>query len=247
LELTGNCQKQNFAQSVDNLILVVNVTTSHLQKTKLNFLVGTKRNKMGKKLTAEEIGQHVIDNPSTGFDQCSQCQGIEAQGAMKDLDESKPFDDVLICDECAAVANQCSNCDFDMGQGYENCGGAGDGVCPECGQDDGKAVPQKVQVTAYDDGDGVEWKLMFGDETVEDGFQSTADAEMWARDNGYIPMSQEPEAYEVSVCRTGYGFHRIQVQARSPEEAEELALDEAGDHEYSEKSSEYTTDGVTRL
>lgn len=106
---------------------------------------------------------------------------------------------------------------------------------------------QKVQVTAYDDESGAAWKLMFGDETVEDGFDSTTDAEMWARDNGYIPMSQTPEEYEVSVCRTGYGFHKILVQARSQEEAEELALEEAGDHEYSEKSSEYTLDGATRL
>jgi len=42
--LNGNYQKQNFAQSVDNLILVVNVTMSHLQMTKLNILVEKKRN-----------------------------------------------------------------------------------------------------------------------------------------------------------------------------------------------------------
>jgi alpha-glucosidase (family GH31 glycosyl hydrolase) len=113
---------------------------------------------------------------------------------------------------------------------------------------------QKVQVTGYfyegdeDKGDEAKWwKLMFGDELVELGFASPEDAEIWARDNGYIPMSQEPETYEVSVCRTGYGFHKIQVQARSPEEAEELALDEAGDHTYSDKSSEYTTDGAHKL
>jgi len=29
----------------------------------------------------------------------------------------------------------CSNCNFDMGPAYENCGGAEDGVCPECGTD----------------------------------------------------------------------------------------------------------------
>jgi len=116
--------------------------------------------------------------------------------------------------------------------------------CPEfkLDQNDG----QKVHVTAYDDEDGAAWKLMFGDEVVEDGFQSTADAEMWARDNGYIPMSQEPERYRVSICRTGYGFTSIDVMARSPEEAEDLAHDEAGDHSYNEKSSEYTTDGVER-
>lgn len=55
---------------------------------------------MGNKLTPEEIGQHVIDNPSTGFDQCSVCQGVETQNSMKSLDEnSDDFD--LICDECS--------------------------------------------------------------------------------------------------------------------------------------------------
>lgn len=56
---------------------------------------------MGKKLTAEEIGQHVIDNPSTGFDQCCKCQGVETQNSMKFKDEESPDFD-LICDECAA-------------------------------------------------------------------------------------------------------------------------------------------------
>jgi hypothetical protein len=200
---------------------------------------------MGKKLTAEEIGQHVIANPSTGFDQCDCCQGIESQGTMKSKgEESLDFD--LICDECATEANLCSNCSFDMGQGYENCGGAEDGVCPDCGTVQG-AAPQKVQVTAYDDESGAAWKLMFGDETVEDGFDSTADAEMWARDNGYIPVSQEPESYTVTMCRTGYGFAYIDVMARSPEEAEELAMDEAGDHSYSEKASEYKADGANKF
>jgi len=30
--------------------------------------------------------------------------------------------------------NACSNCGFDMGDGYENCGASEDGVCPECGK-----------------------------------------------------------------------------------------------------------------
>lgn len=151
---------------------------------------------MGKKLTAPEIGQHVIDNPSTGFDQCCKCQGIETQGAMKDLDDSEPFADELICDECSdapEAAKPCGNCKFDMGPSYENCGASEDGICPECG-------------------------------TIE-----------------------TEEEYEVSVCRTGYGFAKITVTASSAEEAENKALDEAGDHEYSEKSSEYTTDGATAL
>lgn len=57
---------------------------------------------MGKKLTAEEIGQQVIDEPNTGFDQCYKCQGIETQGAMSSLNEnSDDFD--LICNECFEI------------------------------------------------------------------------------------------------------------------------------------------------
>ena len=44
--------------------------------------------------------------------------------------------------------------------------------------------------------------------------------------------------YEIEICRTGYGFATITVKADS-QEAERKALDEAGDHLYSEKSSEY--------
>jgi hypothetical protein len=46
--------------------------------------------------------------------------------------------------------------------------------------------------------------------------------------------------FEIDVCRTGYGFARIEVEAETKEVAENLALDEAGDHDYNEKSSEYT-------
>lgn len=49
--------------------------------------------------------------------------------------------------------------------------------------------------------------------------------------------------YNITVCRTGYGFNTIEVEANNQKEAEEKALDEAGNHEYSEKSSEYTLDG----
>lgn len=49
----------------------------------------------------------------------------------------------------------------------------------------------------------------------------------------------EKQKFDIEVCRTGIGFATIQVEATSQEEAEQLAIDEAGDHEYSEKSSEY--------
>jgi hypothetical protein len=56
----------------------------------------------------------------------------------------------------------------------------------------------------------------------------------------------ETRAFEVPVVRIGYGFTTIVVMAKTLEEAEELALDEAGDHEYSEKSSEYEIEGESK-
>ena len=49
--------------------------------------------------------------------------------------------------------------------------------------------------------------------------------------------------FDVGVCRIGYGFGSIEVQASSQEEANEKALDEAGDHLFSEKTSEYVLEG----
>jgi hypothetical protein len=51
--------------------------------------------------------------------------------------------------------------------------------------------------------------------------------------------------FTVKVCRISYGFNDIEVDAETPEQAEELALENAGDYLFSEKSSEYTTDGAT--
>jgi hypothetical protein len=45
--------------------------------------------------------------------------------------------------------------------------------------------------------------------------------------------------FNIEVIRTGFGFKTIMVKAENLREAEDKALDEAGDHEYSEKSSEY--------
>jgi len=51
--------------------------------------------------------------------------------------------------------------------------------------------------------------------------------------------------FTISVCRTGYGHRDIEVEAESQAQAESLALDEAGDYDYSEHSSEYSLEGVT--
>lgn len=46
--------------------------------------------------------------------------------------------------------------------------------------------------------------------------------------------------FEIEVCRVGYGFATIPVEANTLEEAETIALDEAGGHSFSEKTSEYS-------
>lgn len=47
----------------------------------------------------------------------------------------------------------------------------------------------------------------------------------------------------IPVARIGYGFANIEVDANSQKEAEEQALDVAGDHEFAEKSSDYEIEG----
>jgi hypothetical protein len=54
------------------------------------------------------------------------------------------------------------------------------------------------------------------------------------------------QKFLIPVVRIGYGFKTIEVEAESQEEAEELALDEAGDHEYSEKESQYEIEDSPR-
>ena len=49
--------------------------------------------------------------------------------------------------------------------------------------------------------------------------------------------------YRVPIVRIGYGFRDIDVEADNIEEACDKALDEAGNHLFSEKASEYEIDG----
>lgn len=51
--------------------------------------------------------------------------------------------------------------------------------------------------------------------------------------------------YNVTMCRTGYSHRVITVEATSEHHAEEVALDIAGEFEFSEASSEYTVEGIS--
>ena len=50
----------------------------------------------------------------------------------------------------------------------------------------------------------------------------------------------EPKEFNIQVCRTGYGFANTKVKAHTREEAEELAIENAGDYSYNENDAEYT-------
>ena len=49
--------------------------------------------------------------------------------------------------------------------------------------------------------------------------------------------------FKGTVCRISYGFHEIEVEADNEEQAIEKMIDEAGNYEFSEKSSDYSLDG----
>jgi len=53
--------------------------------------------------------------------------------------------------------------------------------------------------------------------------------------------------FKVMVCRTSHGFNEIEVEAKTPEQAEEIALEKAGNYLFSEKSADYTSNGVIEI
>lgn len=53
-------------------------------------------------------------------------------------------------------------------------------------------------------------------------------------------LPSQRRSFDIDLCRTGVGFSTIKVQAPSEYEAQQKALDVAGDFEYSEKDAEYT-------
>jgi len=53
--------------------------------------------------------------------------------------------------------------------------------------------------------------------------------------------------YKVHVCRTGYAHADITVSANSKRQAYAKAIEEAGNHDFSENTSEYSVEGVTEL
>jgi hypothetical protein len=55
------------------------------------------------------------------------------------------------------------------------------------------------------------------------------------------------KTFIVNVIRIGYGFGSIEVQAKSPKQARNIALGKAGNYLYSEESADYKVNGVTEM
>ena len=49
----------------------------------------------------------------------------------------------------------------------------------------------------------------------------------------------EEKEYEIEIVRKGYGFNTVKVRGYTEKEAIERALDQAGNHLYSEKDADY--------
>ena len=47
--------------------------------------------------------------------------------------------------------------------------------------------------------------------------------------------------FKITVCRISYAFNDVVIEADTIEEAKNIAIDESGDHEYSEKHADYET------
>lgn len=62
----------------------------------------------------------------------------------------------------------------------------------------------------------------------------------FANEEYYLVVAEEKlETFQVELCRIGYGYKTLTIQATSYDDACDRAFEQAGDHEYTEKSSEY--------
>jgi adenosyl cobinamide kinase/adenosyl cobinamide phosphate guanylyltransferase len=56
------------------------------------------------------------------------------------------------------------------------------------------------------------------------------------------------KSFDIEVCRISYAYRTIKVTAETIDEAKELALDEAGNYLYNEKTAEYVlTDDKSKV
>jgi len=69
-----------------------------------------------------------------------------------------------------------------------------------------------------------------------------ANEECWAIISCEEAEEPQPKEFEIEVCRTSYAHRTIKVKALDYTEACDLAIEEAGNYEYSENNAEYSAE-----
>ena len=109
-------------------------------------------------------------------------------------------------------------------------------TCPNCG----KRIPACSMCMATDANDGKKYCsncCLCYQADVENALNEEGETEE-------VDETHKKETYKVEVCRIGYSFATIEVEAENEDEAEDLALEKAGNYDYSEKDAEYSVECV---
>lgn len=64
-----------------------------------------------------------------------------------------------------------------------------------------------------------------------------------------VTLSQDDEEkeFDVPVVRTSYSYKTFRVKAKSSEQAQRLAVEQAGNYEFSEKNVDYSAEGAIEI
>lgn len=119
----------------------------------------------------------------------------------------------------------CPHCDAEVALKAE----LGVQTCPNCG----RRIPTCSMCLATDANDGKKY------------CSNCCLCYQADKENEEVNETHKKKTYKVEVCRTSYGFATIEVEAESEEEAEDLAVEKAGNYDYSEKDAEYFVESVS--
>ena len=123
----------------------------------------------------------------------------------------------------------CPHCDAEVALKAE----LGVQTCPNCG----RRIPTCSMCLATDANDG---KNYCSNCCLCYQAERENEEEEWEQQ----VITPKKKKYSVEICRTSYAFTTIEVEAESEEEAEDLAYDEAGNHDFSEKDADYSVASV---
>jgi len=111
------------------------------------------------------------------------------------------------------------------------------------GQDDGADLYDEEALREFDVRALPEYKTM-PELSHESILQRALDSGSLAELTGAMLELEQPQDWDVEVTRTCAATKTIRVKACSQQEAGDIALDYAGDYEFSEKDADYTVEST---